>query len=149
MSMKRPRIYAAHPIVTYGSARERDCLAALRSLLPGVELYNPAWRYRTDASWRRAWRRVLPSLDGLVVFGTRSNVVGLGCLRELADARRIGLRVAMLDERCRPRTIMGSAATKKPTAKRAAVLLPGECVDFAWLLATTRETEQQVGYAGV
>jgi len=82
------------------------------------------------------------------VFGTWSDVVGVGCLCELADSRHLGVPVAMLDERCRPRTIVGSMATKKPTAKRAAVLVPGESVDLASLFATTTETEQQVDYAG-
>jgi len=40
--MTRPRVYAAHPVVTYGTARERDCLASLRGLLPDVDLYDPA-----------------------------------------------------------------------------------------------------------
>ena len=69
--MTRPRVYAAHPIVTYGTARERDCLASLRTVLPGVDLYDRAGRYSTDAGWLRAWPRVLSTISGLVVFGTR------------------------------------------------------------------------------
>jgi hypothetical protein len=132
---RRPRVYAAHPIVTYGSARERDCLAALRRLLPGVEIYDPAWRYRTNEGWLRAWPRVLSTLSGLVVFGTRDGVIGLGCLREIAGARQAGLLVAMLDHRCRSRTYAGlSPRTRTPTPRRAAMLVPGEPVDLRDLL---------------
>jgi hypothetical protein len=129
--MTRPRIYAAHPIVTYGTARERDCLASLRGVLPDVDLCDPAGRYSTDAGWLHAWPRVLASLSGLVVFGTRDGVVGVGCLREIADVSRAGLPIAMLDHRCRARTYAGLALpTRASTARRAAVLVPGKPVDL-------------------
>jgi hypothetical protein len=129
--MTRPRIYAAHPIVTYSTARERDCLAALRGLLPDVDLYDPAGRYSTDDGWLRAWPRVLATLSGFVVFGTRDGVVGIGCLREIADARRADLPVAMLDHRCRSRAYAGLALpARAPTPRRAAVLVPGGPIDL-------------------
>jgi hypothetical protein len=129
--MTRPRIYAAHPIVTYGTARERDCLTALRGLLPDVDLYDPASRYSTDDGWLRAWPRVLPTLSGFVVFGTRDGIVGIGCVREIADVSRAGLPLAMLDHRCRARTYAGFASlTQAPTSRRAAVLVPGGPVDL-------------------
>ena len=137
MMARRPRVYLAHPVVTYGSARERDCLAALRVMLPGAELYDPAGRYKSDEAWRRAWRQVLASLDGLVVFGTRSNMVGAGCLAELADARQCGVAVAMLDQRCHPRTLAGLVPTKRPTATRAAVVVPGGPIDLVELFGLT------------
>jgi hypothetical protein len=127
----RRRIYVAHPQISYGTARERDCLAALRGLLPDVDLYDPAGRYSTDAGWLRAWPRVLPTISGLVVFGTRDGVVGVGCLREIAEARGTGLPVAMLDHRCRARTYAGlTLPARAPTPRRAAVLVPGEPVDL-------------------
>ena len=125
------RIYCAHPIVTYGTAHERDCLAALRGLLPEADLYDPAGRYSTSVGWLRAWPRVLSTISGLVVFGTRDGVVGVGCLREIADARRFGLPFAMLDHRCRARTYAGLVLPPRaPTSRRAAVLVPGEPVDL-------------------
>ena len=129
--MTRRRVYVAHPIVSYGTTRERDCLAALARILPGVDLYDPAERYSTDVGWLRAWPRVLSTLDALVVFGTRDGVVGVGCLREIADARGAGLPVAVLDHRCRARTYAGSASpARAPTSRRAAVLVPGEPVNL-------------------
>jgi hypothetical protein len=131
----RPRVYVAHPIVTYGSARERDCLAALRRLLVETDLYDPAGRYSTAAGWMRAWPRVLKTLSGLVVFGTRDGVVGVGCVREIADALGAGLPVAMLDHRCRARTYAGLVfRTRAPTPQRAAVLVPGLPVDLRELI---------------
>ncbi len=129
--MTRPRIYAAHPIVTYGTARERDCIAFLRTVLPEADLYDPAGRYSTDDGWLRAWPRALPTLSGFVVFGTRDGVVGIGCFREIADASRVDLPVAILDQRCRARAYAGLALpTRAPTPRRAAVLVPGEPVDL-------------------
>jgi hypothetical protein len=96
-----------------------------------VELYDPAGRYRTDAGWLGAWPRVLPTISGLVVFGTRGGVVGVGCLREIADARGAGLPVAVLDHRRRARTYAGlTLPARAPTPRRAAVLVPGEPVDL-------------------
>jgi len=138
------RAYIAHPMVTYGTARERDCLAALHRLLPDVYLYDPAPRYSTDTAWLRAWPRVVPTLSGLVLFGTRDGVVGVGCLKELSEAQRAGVPVAMLDHRCRPRGYGGLALpARAPTTRRAAVLLPGEPVDLGELfgLPTTKGAE--------
>ena len=106
-------------------------------MLAGAELYDPARRYGSDEAWRRAWPRLLANLDGLVVFGTRSNVVGAGCLAEVADAHRCGVAVAMLDQRCRPRTLAGWVPTRRPTAKRAAVVVPGGPIDLAELFGST------------
>jgi hypothetical protein len=136
----RRRIYCAHPIISYGTTRERDCLAALARLLPGVDLYDPAGRYSTDAGWLRAWPRVLPTISGLVVFGTRDGVVGVGCLREIAEVSGTGLPVAMLDHRCRARTYAGLALTARaPTPRRAAVLVPGEPVNLRELFGIDGE----------
>jgi hypothetical protein len=135
----RRRIYCAHPIVTYGTARERDCIASLRTVLPEADLYNPAGRYSTDDGWLRAWPRVLPTLSGFVVFGTRDGVVGIGCLREIADARGTGLPVAMLDHHCRARTYAGLALPiRAPTPRRTAVLVPGEPVDLRELFGVDK-----------
>ena len=131
--MKAPRVYLAHPQVSYGTVRERECVAALRRLLPGWDLYNPSGRYRTDTGWLRSWPRVLASLDALVVFGTREGVIGCGCLRELADVERRGLPVAVLDRNCRPCRFGGFALTGPQsiylTPRRAAGLIPGRRID--------------------
>lgn len=95
-AMTRPRIYVAHPMASYGTEHERDCLASLAGLLPGADLYDPAGRYMTDAGWLRAWPRVLASLSGLVVFGAEDGTVGTGCLRELTDAIAAYVPVAAL-----------------------------------------------------
>jgi hypothetical protein len=136
----RRRVYVAHPQISYGTARERDCLAALRAVLPEAELYDPAGRYRTDAGWLRAWPRVLPTISGLVVFGTRGGVVGVGCLREIDDTHGAGLPVAVLDHRCHARTYAGLALpARAATSRRAAVLVPGGPVDLRELFGIDEE----------
>lgn len=131
--MNKPRVYVAHPQVSYGTVRERTCLAALRSLLPGWDLFNPSGRYTTDTGWLRAWPRVLDTLDGLVIFGTRKGVIGCGCLRELADAERDGLPIAALDRSCHPCRFGGFSLTGPQsiyrTPRRAAVLTPGRRIE--------------------
>jgi hypothetical protein len=66
-------------------------------LLPYCDVFDPAARYRSEHSWRRAWPRVLVSLAGLVVFAAEDGTIGCGCLRELADAIAYGLPVLALD----------------------------------------------------
>jgi len=94
----RPRVYACHPMTCYGTEHERVCLDALAGLLRGVEIIDPATRYRTNAGWLRAWPRLLSTLSGLVVFADETGTVGAGCLREVADAVAAGLPVAYLDD---------------------------------------------------
>jgi hypothetical protein len=94
----RPRVYAAHPMTSYGTEHERTCLDTLAALLRGVEIIDPATRYRTNAGWLRAWPRLLSTLSGLVVFADETGTVGAGCLREVVDAVAAGLPVLMLDD---------------------------------------------------
>jgi hypothetical protein len=93
----RPRVYAAHPMTSYGTEHERVCLDTLTALLPGTEIIDPAGRYRTNAGWLRAWPRLLSTLSGLVLFADEDGTVGAGCLREVVDAMAAGVPIAMLD----------------------------------------------------
>lgn len=128
----RPRIYAAHPITSYGTDHERAYLDALAALLPGAEIFNPAGRYRTSAGWLRAWPRVARTLSALVVFGNEEGSIGVGCLHEIADAIRLGVPVAVLDERRQLCELAGldMLAAQERSAFRAACIVPGD----PWLL---------------
>lgn len=92
----RPRVYATHPMTSYGTAHERQCLDRLAELLPSCEIVNPAERYSTNVGWLRAWPRLLPTLAGLVVFGAEDGTIGTGCWREIGDAITWRLPVAAL-----------------------------------------------------
>jgi hypothetical protein len=92
----RPRIYAAHPIASYGTRHETTCRCQLGLLFPGVDVFDPSGRYGTHDGWRRAWPRVLASLSGLVVFPAEDGTIGTGCLRELTDAITWRLPIAGL-----------------------------------------------------
>jgi hypothetical protein len=94
----RARVYAAHPVTSYGTEHERACLDTLAALLPGSEIIDPAGRYHTNAGWLRAWPRLLSTLDAVVVFADEDGTVGAGCLREITDAIVAGLPVAYLDD---------------------------------------------------
>ena len=97
--MNRPGVYIAHPVTSYGTARERTCLARIAELLPGVELVNPAGMFDDVAAWLSDWPRLLPWLDGLVVFADDGSTIGAGCWRELGDAWAAWLPVAVLHRR--------------------------------------------------
>ena len=104
----RPRIYAAHPITSYGTDHERAYLDALAALLPGAEIFNPAGRYRTSAGWLRAWPRVARTLSALVVFGNEEGTIGVGCLHEIADAIRLRPPVVDLGNGLLPGALCGA-----------------------------------------
>ncbi len=95
--MRRPRVYAAHPMTTYGTHHEAECLAAIAGLLPGVELLNPAEMFTSSGHWLDRWPDVLDTLDGLALFTGEYAVVGTGCLREVNDAVVHGIPLAVLD----------------------------------------------------
>jgi hypothetical protein len=122
-----PRIYAAHPMTTYGSPREAKALARIAALAPGAEIVDPANRYRDTAHWRRDWPELVPRLSAVLVFGDSHGAVGTGCVHELADAWRLGVPVAMLDGRGTCRQLIGLRilSERRRNAWRAAVLVPG------------------------
>jgi hypothetical protein len=95
--VRRPRVYVAHPMTSYGTPWEAKALAELARLLPRVELVDPAKRYLTDSGWLRSWPRLLRSLGGLVVLADESGTVGTGVLREIVDALAAGVPLAAFD----------------------------------------------------
>ena len=92
----RPRVYAAHPVPSYGTGYERRCLAAIRRLVPGAELLNPARMFASSDDWRDRWPEVLDDIDGLVLFPDERGAVGSGCLVEIVDAHRLLVPVGLL-----------------------------------------------------
>jgi len=78
-----PRIYAAHPIASYGTSHGRRCMKAIAKALPGVELVDPeALAWETGADWLPARADVLASLDALVCSDPSTGSSGRGaCAR--------------------------------------------------------------------
>lgn len=95
---RRPLIYVAHPVTTYGTDHARDTLKRLGLLLSGAELIDPAARYADMAEWLEEWPRLVATIDALVLFAEPNGTVGAGCLRELAESWGWGLPVALLDD---------------------------------------------------
>jgi hypothetical protein len=97
---RRPKVYVAHPITTYGTDWAARHLARLAELLPGARLVDPerkAWA--TSEAWFAEWSSIVPDLSGLVVFGAEDRTVGAGCLQEIIDAVFVGIPIAALDGR--------------------------------------------------
>jgi hypothetical protein len=63
----------------------------------GVTLIDPATIYASDTEWLRSWPRLVRILGGVVVFGAEDGTIRAGCIRELADAIALGVRVAGFD----------------------------------------------------
>ena len=86
--------------------------------------------------WQTYWPLLVPTLSGLVVFGDRDGSIGTGCIRELADAWRWDLPVALLDLEGRARRIR--QLTLRPDLIRdpwrTVSLVQGRVVDLARLM---------------
>jgi len=121
------RVYAAHPVLSYGTAHEAACLDAIAGLLPEAVIINPAGRYRTSAGWLRAWPRLVRTLSAVVLFAAEDGTIGTGCLRELADAIRAEVPVAVLDDECQLRELVALELlpADSRSALRAAVVVTG------------------------
>ena len=81
----------------YGSAHERRSLAALRRLLPGARLLNPAGMFASSTDWLERWPEVLGSIDGVVVVPDERGAVGAGVVQEIVDAHRVLVPVALFN----------------------------------------------------
>ena len=98
MSLKRKiRVYVAHPKVTYGSAWETTCLAAIATALPDAELMNPVDLFESNEHWRRKNLIVLGEADLIVVFGDEKGWIGMGTFSEIGAAAAMGKTVLYLD----------------------------------------------------
>lgn len=94
------KLYAAHPMTSYGTEYEACMLAHLAACLPEAEIVNPSAQcWQTDADWLASWEALLPGLDLLVVFAGLDGTIGAGCLREVADALARCIPVLVLDRR--------------------------------------------------
>lgn len=111
MTRRRLRLYAAHPMTSYRTERERVALAALRRHYPGWRIVDPSTRYVDSAAWLADWRQLVEDLDAVVVFGAgRRNIVGPGVMVEVADAARLGVRLGLLDREATCGTRWASAS---------------------------------------
>ncbi len=131
----RPAVYLAHPLPTYGSAHERRCIRALRRLLPGVELVNPAGMFASSTEWFDRWPDVLDGLDALVVLPDERGAVGSGVMQELIDAHRVLLPVALFDPAsCTLRRLVAVEFPPLPSPWDAGHPVAGEVL--TWTLAS-------------
>ena len=143
----RPRVYAAHPMTCYATGHAARCLAGLRRLAPGVDLIDPeAAGWVSDAEWLTGWPPMLAGLDALVVFADPAGTVGVGCLREIADALAVGLGVAAYSARrgCLVE-LRGLSFVCPPTPRRLARLRTGAPVELGVVLGGVLGVSRSVG----
>jgi hypothetical protein len=126
------KIYAAHPMASYGTPREACMLAHLARLFPEAEVVNPAEQgWETGADWLAAWAALLPALDLLVVFAAPDETIGAGCLREVTDALVRRVPVLVLDRRGRLRAFGGVRCKElAPSPRSIGWLVLGELADL-------------------
>ena len=131
-----PLVYAAHPVTTYGTDRERDALDRISDLVAPAQIVNPAVRYRSNADWLADWPGLPPTLSGLVVFADADGTVGAGCLRELTDAWRLGIPTAFLDDHGQLRHVsaLRIVPPRHQTAVRMAVVVGGRRFNLSGVL---------------
>jgi hypothetical protein len=138
----RPIVYVAHPMAGYGAPHAAACLAALRELLHGARLIDPAAIYASDAEWQRSWPRLVRRLSGFVIFGAEDGTIGAGCIRELADAIALGVPIAGFDVGYGLRQILGFDLidTGSRSARRTGTLRLGGCIEpTGWWRGVMRE----------
>ena len=92
------KLYAAHPLTSYGTPYEARQLEALREHFPGADVLDPAAMFSSNEDWLAKWPEVLATLDALVLFADQAGHVGAGVLRELSDAIGAGLPVLVLGQ---------------------------------------------------
>ena len=92
------RLYAAHPLTSYGTAYEARQLTCLREHFPGADVLDPAAMFSSNGDWLAKWPEVLGTLDALAVFADHGGHIGAGVLRELSDAIGAGLPVLALGQ---------------------------------------------------
>lgn len=139
MTPRRPLVYVAHPVTTYGTTDERDTLARLAVLLPDVELVDPSTRYENTAEWLADWPRLVFTIDALVLFTEPNRTIGAGCLRELAESMGWGIPIALLDDTgLREVRSVGVLPQGQRTPARTAVVSGGRPVEPGALLAAPR-----------
>jgi len=86
----RVRVYVAASLPTYDTAHYAEAMREIRACLPDVEFVEARTTFIDSSDWRRRWRHVLASLDGLIVIVHPDGTVGAGVLQEILDARLIG-----------------------------------------------------------
>jgi hypothetical protein len=92
------KVYAVHPLTSYGAEHERRQLEALRKHFPRADVLNPATMFNSDDEWLEGWRDVIDKLYVLAVFADEEGYIGAGCLLEITDAIACGVPIVALDQ---------------------------------------------------
>jgi len=142
-----PTVYVAHPVTTYGTARERDALDRISDHVAPAQVIDPATRYGSNADWLTDWPGLVSTLSCLIVFADTDGTIGAGCLRELTDAWHLGIPVALLDDQgdFRHVSILRIVPPRRRTASRTAVAVGGRRFDLSSALASSGSAKPMKG----
>ncbi|MDA8380330.1 MAG: hypothetical protein M0020_05810 [Actinomycetota bacterium] len=129
--MTRPlAVYAAHPMTAYGTDHEARALRRIAEAFDGWDVLNPAVMFDGDASWHDTWPQVLSGIDACAIFADETGCIGVGCLKEIADAIVAYVPVVALGPRGGVRLLGGVAVEGGPIVDRVRIgrLLYGPAV---------------------
>lgn len=103
--MAEPRVYFAHPVSDYGTARELDALAAIQREFPGWVIENPNTEAHAAAYRERGmehFAEVVGSCQSLVAWPFEDGAMGAGVWKEIEAARANKIPVYVLRSRIVP-----------------------------------------------
>ena len=132
-----PTIYAAHPMTAYGTDHETRVLRRIAAAFDGWDVLNPAVMFDDNASWHDTWPQVLSGIDVCAIFADKTGCIGVGCLKEIADAIAARIPVVAVGPTGGLRIFAGVEIDCGPVVSRARIglLLYGPSVSAARLSA--------------
>jgi len=89
-------VYVARPKSTYGTARDAQMLALVRSQFSCAEVLDPAALFLSHEAWMTGWETLVRYLDAFVLFTAPDGTVGEGCHKEWRGARDFGISALLL-----------------------------------------------------
>jgi hypothetical protein len=90
-------VYVAHPPSTFGTERERRCLAVISEAYCGARIINPGEEFKDGDERRERWPYVLFSLDAVVAFGDDGGWIDRNTFVEIVDAVCSDIAVTITD----------------------------------------------------
>lgn len=96
------KVYVAIPMTLYEpDSVYRRLIRRVLHEFPGAEIVSPKEYFMSSGQWKYDWPALVPTLDALVLIPDGDRI-GLGCLREVADALYHNIPVWVLKDSLTP-----------------------------------------------